>query len=332
MANEVIDLILQRARSGSLPGKRTDNARLGLAIEGGAMRAIVSAGMLLGLIQLGVERCFDVVFGASGGAVNGAYFVSGQGPYGGTIYTENINNKHFINVGRFFLGKHIVDTAYLFDNIMTRVKKLDVQSLIEAPIPLKIVASSISELKSKVLADFADGKDVLDALRASSRMPLVAGPPVQYRGDSYIDASVFEGIPIRSAMADGCTHVLTLLTRPEGSLPNSDSFIERQVVAPRLERYASGLGRAFLCRYEQYLESMELLQLGETQKVDGISLAKIAVPQGTAGVGRMETRKDVLIAGAKSGLAACMLRFGFDQVYATETLTAFDGNGCAAKL
>ncbi len=35
------------------------------------------------------------------------------------------------------------------------------------------------------------------------------------RGHRLVDAAVFEPVPFRSAIADGCTHVLVLCTRPK---------------------------------------------------------------------------------------------------------------------
>ena len=70
----VIDLILKRAHEGSKPGHREDQNKLGLAIEGGAMRGVVTAGMVTGLERLGLRDSFDVVYGSSSGASNGARF------------------------------------------------------------------------------------------------------------------------------------------------------------------------------------------------------------------------------------------------------------------
>ena len=60
-AHPVLELIRQRARVGSRPQSRRDGARLGLAIEGGAMRGVVSAGMLKALEHLGLLETFDAV-------------------------------------------------------------------------------------------------------------------------------------------------------------------------------------------------------------------------------------------------------------------------------
>jgi len=50
-----VELALERARTGSRPGNRTDGCRLGLVVEGGGMRGCVSAGSLMALYQLGLK-------------------------------------------------------------------------------------------------------------------------------------------------------------------------------------------------------------------------------------------------------------------------------------
>ena len=50
VSNPVIDLIMQRTHDGSKPGQREDRYKLGLAIEGGAMRGVVTAGMVTALV------------------------------------------------------------------------------------------------------------------------------------------------------------------------------------------------------------------------------------------------------------------------------------------
>ncbi len=71
-------LIASRLRSGTQPGARHDGARLGLVVEGGGMRGCISGAMLMALHDLGISDVFDVVYGASAGAINATYFLTGQ--------------------------------------------------------------------------------------------------------------------------------------------------------------------------------------------------------------------------------------------------------------
>jgi hypothetical protein len=58
---------------------------------------------------------------------------------------------------------------------------------------------------------------VADRLTAAN--PALAAVDFEYEEghQPFADALIFEPMPYRSAAADGCTHVITLRTRPDGS-------------------------------------------------------------------------------------------------------------------
>jgi len=78
--HEVVQLIVKRFHSQSMPGKRgpADTAKLALSMEGGGMRGAVSAGMAAAIASLGLCDTFDTIYGSSAGSVIGAYMVSRQ--------------------------------------------------------------------------------------------------------------------------------------------------------------------------------------------------------------------------------------------------------------
>lgn len=56
-------LLLSRLQDGSAPGARGDKFKLGLVVEGGGMRGIVTGAMLMGLQDMGMLNVFDAVYG-----------------------------------------------------------------------------------------------------------------------------------------------------------------------------------------------------------------------------------------------------------------------------
>jgi hypothetical protein len=59
----VLRLLLSRLQDGSGPRSRGDNFKLGLVVEGGGMRGIVTGAMLMGLQDMGMLNVFDAVYG-----------------------------------------------------------------------------------------------------------------------------------------------------------------------------------------------------------------------------------------------------------------------------
>ena len=128
-----------------------DGARIALAIEGGAMRGVVSAGMVAALEQLGLTDAFDAVYGSSAGAINGAYFLAGQANLGVTIYSEDINNRHFIDLRRPLTGKSIVDLGFLIEHVARRLKPLATDRVLASASPLTVIATDVEAASMAML-------------------------------------------------------------------------------------------------------------------------------------------------------------------------------------
>lgn len=58
-------VLRDRREQGSPPGERDDGATVGLAIEGGGMRGVVSGAMVTALEDLGYANAFDRVYACS---------------------------------------------------------------------------------------------------------------------------------------------------------------------------------------------------------------------------------------------------------------------------
>lgn len=221
-----LHLLRQRAREGSQPGARDDGFKLGLVVEGGGMRGAVTGGALIELLHLGMRGCFDAVYGSSAGAINSTFFLAGQ-EEGVNIYAENIANKRFCDVNRLMKGPGpVLDLDYLLEHVMHHEKPLDWDAVIASPVPLKIVASSLDQLSSVTMQDFKDKDDLLCCLRASANIPEIVGGPMWHRGHRLVDAAVFEPVPFQAAIADGCTHVLALCSRPPVERGTWGSYFE----------------------------------------------------------------------------------------------------------
>jgi predicted patatin/cPLA2 family phospholipase len=296
-------LLHVRKQKGSKPGHRDDGRIIALVVEGGAMRGVVSAGMACALEQLGLRDCFDTVYGSSAGAISGAYFIAGQARYGMTIFYENINNRKFIDLKRLLLGRPVVSLEYLLDEVCVRQKPLRFERVLEADIPLRVLAASIRQQRAVVFGDFTDRDDLLDALRASARIPYFSGAPVLYRGDQFIDASLYVSIPFAAAVSDHATDLVILLTRPLGSFRRNPSWIVRKLAAPHLKRLDPELWQHYLARPATYRAEIDTIR----RHGNGEALPRMLLihpPVGMASVGPFEMSAGKLTAAAQAGFAS----------------------------
>ena len=179
----VIDLLMSRKSQGSIPGNRQDDFRVGLAVEGGGMRGVLSAAMLAALVDYDLADCFDAVYAYSAAAVNAVYFASGGGWHSLSIYYDELIGSEFISYGRFARGGPLVSLDFVLDVVLEQRNPLDYQRVIDSQVELHLIASSIDQLKPVAFKKFTTKEEVRSALKASACIPLVAGPPAIRHGE-----------------------------------------------------------------------------------------------------------------------------------------------------
>lgn len=320
MHHPVLERIVQRHMAGSIPGQRQDEFKIALAVEGGAMRGVISAGMLAGLEYLGLLPAFDVIYGTSAGAINAAYFVAGQAAYGASIYYEDLNNCQFMSPLRCLAGERPVSLEFLFEHVMTKQKPLNWRRVIDSKIELVPVATSLSQGRTVLLRGAQSRYGLFLRLMASARLPFLAGPPVCVEGEPCLDGGLSAAIPFRQALDDGCTHVLTLLTRPAGVPLRKTGLLKRFVLSRKLARYNPLLGKAFLDRANHYSAELDWLDTQTCAPIRSPFVCAVSAPNAAPVIGQFEQRPERLIRGARVGMTAILEAFGRRDASCAEIL------------
>ncbi|MDQ3403327.1 MAG: patatin family protein [Actinomycetota bacterium] len=240
----VLELI--RARSTGA----TDDHRFALAIEGGGSRGAYSGGMAAAIEDLGLSGCFDAVYGASAGALNGAWLLAGQAANLGVRgWSDPEIMRRVTNPWRALRRGPVVDTKHLVHAVY-EAAPMDFAAILANRTTFHPLATDTATGASVDLRPFVRDQPTLQlALRASTGLPLLAGGPVELGGRRWIDAGLAEPIPYRTAVADGATHVLVLRTRRADEVAARPSRFESTVVSRYLRRVAPGALTAWAARH-----------------------------------------------------------------------------------
>ncbi|MCO1653911.1 patatin-like phospholipase family protein [Pseudonocardia humida] len=237
---EVLEVLLDRRSTGSVPGERADEHRVALVIGGGGMRGAYVAGMLRDLERLGLRPGFDEVYGASSGSYSAAAFLTGDAEECAACFSEDLCTQVFIDMRRLGTRRPVVALNHLVD-VLSTDKPMDWAALGSTPATLHVVATDAADLQPHTLTGMASVEDWRRALRASATIPLLAGPPVEYGGRRWVDGSVGEPLAMARALRGGATHVLALLCRGTDDLhPDADAGLS--LWARTLDRLVPGLG------------------------------------------------------------------------------------------
>lgn len=246
-SHPVLDVVRNRREAGSKPGHRDagDTAKVGLAVEGGGMRGVISAAMLACLEDRGLADAFDAVYGISSGAINAAYFLTDNVWYPTSIYFDDLTTGEFISYRRALLGGSLLSLDYAYNVVVERVKPLRYEMVLSSPVPLTIGITLVDEVRTLAATGFTSRADLKSALTASSWLPVAIRGTATYRGQRAIDGGVLTALPFRLALADGCTHVLSLSTKPMAHVRGT-SAPASAYTAWHLNRLRPGLGDGYL--------------------------------------------------------------------------------------
>jgi predicted patatin/cPLA2 family phospholipase len=305
----VVALAESRLASGSLPGRRIDGFNFCLAIEGGGMRGVVSAGMVTALEELGLRDLFDAVYGTSAGAINGAFFLADQAAFGTTIYYENVNNSRFIARRRIISPGPVMSLEFLLDQVIAHEKILDWQAVLDSAVPLKVVVTSLERRQAELLQDFSSREELWESLRASSSVPVIAGLPVEIGDERYIDGNVYAAIPLELAIADRCTHVLVLQTWPGGLERPTPGPLRRWVVRRYLRSFDPELAREYGRGPSAHEDAIEAIRVASASG-DGPPYVLGVTLEPELALSTSEKSRDRLIGGAQAGFQALVRIFG----------------------
>ena len=248
--HEVLRALAARCRTGSRPGARDDALRIALVIEGGGMRGVISAGMALALDELGLVPAFDAVYGASAGAITGAWLLSR--PEGLRGWAEPAYTKILIRRTALLRGRPVADVRALIEDLYQTTFPMDFAAVLASPVEFHPLATDAATGQSTDLRPLIGNPAELRlALRASAALPLLAGPPVEFAGRRFYDAGVSESVPYRTALTQGATHLLILRSRPDpppapdGQRPSRST---RWLARTTLRRETPALRATFLAR------------------------------------------------------------------------------------
>lgn len=227
--------------------------KIGMVLEGGAMRGLYTAGVLDAFLQAGLR--FDGVIGVSAGALFGVNYLSGQ--QGRVIrYNKKYNrDRNYMGLWPLLKTGNIVNTEYAYERVPCRLDPFDDEAFQKSGVPFYAVVTNLRTGK----AEYPQIKSVfeqMDVLRASGSMPFVSRP-VQLGEDFYLDGAVADSIPFEKMFSLGYDKLVVILTKPAGYRKKPiPSKLAAAVYGKKWPRFAIAVRR----RHEMYNAQMERLE------------------------------------------------------------------------
>ncbi len=233
--------------------------KIGLILEGGAMRGMYTAGVCDVLMEQGIT--FDGCIGVSAGATFGCNIKSRQI---GRVIRYNCNYSRDPRYASFrsllFTGNYF-GTKFCYDEIPNRLDLFDYETYKSNPMPFYIVCTDADTGKALYhRADTCDERD-LTYMRASASMPLFSRI-VEVDGYHLSDGGTADSIPLGWFREQGYIRNVIVLTRPDGYRKSPSSPAMNVLLRLALRKYPA-LIRALQNRHIGYNRTLDEIEAAE---------------------------------------------------------------------
>jgi len=186
--------------------------KIGLVMEGGAMRGMFTAGVIDVFMENGIT--FDGAIGVSAGATFGCNIKSGQIGRAIRYNCKYCNDSRYGSVKSFLKTGDIFDVKFCYDTIVNELDIWDVEAFSNNPMEFWAVATDVETGEARY-HKLTDGKEHdITWIRASASIPLVSNI-VEIDGYKLLDGGVADSVPLEFFESQGYEKNVVVLTQPD---------------------------------------------------------------------------------------------------------------------
>ncbi|WP_294440637.1 patatin family protein [uncultured Slackia sp.] len=200
-----------------------------LVLEGGAMRAQFTAGVLDFFMDHDVW-CKHVI-GTSAGSLCGYNYVAGEVGRTCFLNTKYCDDPRYLSMRNFALTGNAIGTKLMFDEIPNEIDPFDYDGFDRSPMKLTAVSSDL-ELGEADYHVLENGHDT-QYLLASSSLPLVS-KIVEVDGKKLLDGGPCDSVPLLHSMLMGTARKHIVVLTQDATYrkkPNKTMLLVRRVYA-----------------------------------------------------------------------------------------------------
>jgi len=232
--------------------------KIGLVLEGGAMRGMYTAGVLDVFLENKIK--VDGIIGVSAGVLFGVNYLSKQK---GRVIRYNkkySKDKRYMGLHSLVKTGNIINKDFAYYEVPTKLDVFDQKTYSESNIPFYATVTNVETGE----AEYIKVDDVflqMELLRATSAMPIVSRI-VEIDGKKYLDGAIADSIPIDKMKELGYDKIIVVLTKPKGYKKKKRGNTLIKLFYRKYPMFA----RAMQNRYRNYNQTIDKISDMESQK------------------------------------------------------------------
>lgn len=237
--------------------------KVGMVLEGGAMRGMYTAGVLDMLMENKIK--IDGIVGVSAGALFGVNYFSNQK---GRVIRYNkkyCGDKRYISIRSLLLTGNVINKNFAFYKVSKELDAFDNDTYIKTNKPYYATATNV-ETGQPEYFEIKDVLHQLEELRATSAMPF-ASRMIKINGKKYLDGGISDSIPIDKCKSLGFEKIIVVLTQPLEYRKKPLTKKKEKAVKFRFKKYPH-LIDTMINRYKNYNNIIErIIDLEEKKEI-----------------------------------------------------------------
>ena len=246
---------------------------VGLVLEGGAHRAIYTAGVLDVLLENDVR--FDGVIGVSAGAIHGCAFVSKQRGRSIGYTLKYANDKRYMSFYSLLTTGNMVGEQFCYHELPEKLFPFDHQTFEASKTKFYVTCTNLKTGQAEYI--YCDElRQKMPYLRASASMPFVSQIS-HINGQPYLDGGIADSIPVKAFQQMGYNKCVVVQTRAAGYQKgkNKLSWLARFLYR-RYPNFAAAICNRHLMYNQELAEIEQMQQDGSVLVIRPSQLIKIS--------------------------------------------------------
>lgn len=258
-----------------------DMAKIGLVLEGGAMRGLFTAGVMDVMMENGID--YDGLIGVSAGSSFGCNYKSRQP---GRVLRYNLkyaSDPRYMGLRSLIKSGDLVGAEFAYHTLPLQLDIFDIQTFEQNPMEFYLVATDVATGEPAYYRMDMVTRESLEWLRASASMPGVTRPVKVDDGRLMLDGGISDSIPLAFFRSIGYDRNVVVLTQPRDYVKKASSKWLWRMLMRRHKAIAEAMCR----RHEMYNAQLRLVDEG-VKRGDTFVIS----PDTPLPIGRISTDKD----------------------------------------
>ena len=235
--------------------------KVGLVLEGGAMRGMYTAGVIDILMENNIN--IDGIIGTSAGALFGVNYFSKQ--KGRVIrYSKRFcKDIRYISMLSYLLTGNVVNKNFAYYKVTKKYDIFDNDTFKEFNKDYYVTMTNVETGKAEYKR-INDPVKEMEYLRASSAMPLVT-KLVKIDDKKYLDGAISDSIPVDKMKSLGYDKIIVVLTQPYDYRKEELNEKQLKKINKKYKKYPK-LIKSMINRPKKYNETLEKIIELENEK------------------------------------------------------------------